>query len=135
LINPYNLPSSLSSLAMPYFNNDTELTAEWDFVNQDGDSVCYIASKIKNPQADHSLLQTSRRSRSSSCGSQNIASVPQLPAAVKDLLANVSRDGYPEQQDGIEKTQPWKKVWDGIVEPVKPGELLIACPKKSDHGK
>jgi hypothetical protein len=35
---------------MPYFNNDTELTAEWDFVNQGGDSVCYIASKIKTPR-------------------------------------------------------------------------------------
>jgi len=100
---------------MPYFNNDTELTSEWNFVNQGGDS-------------------TSRRSRSSSCESQNITSVPQLPAAVKDLFANVSKDGYPEQQGSTEKTQPWKKVWGGIVEPVKPGELLVACPKKSDHG-
>jgi hypothetical protein len=59
--------------------------------------------------------------------------MPKLPEHVANFFAQVADNGYPSSTGA--KAQPWLKVWDGIVEPDKNGELLVACPKKCDFGR
>jgi hypothetical protein len=59
--------------------------------------------------------------------------MPQLPENVANFFSHVGDKGYPKTR--VTKTQPWLKVWEGIVEPDENGKLLVACPKKSDFGR
>ncbi|MCJ1353053.1 MAG: hypothetical protein MMC33_003037 [Icmadophila ericetorum] len=97
---------------MPYFNTDSSTTQEWDFVEKDS--------------------KTSDGPGSESGSEISVTNLPTLPANVQSFFAKVPQIGYPNKK---ELAQPWIQVWEGIVEPDQNGDLLVACPKKSDFGK
>ncbi|RDW76973.1 hypothetical protein BP6252_05026 [Coleophoma cylindrospora] len=100
---------------MGYFSNSDEITTtNWDFVKKSDNCV---------PSDNGSELSDSE-------SNPNL----QLPKPVSDFFSGVATKGYPHNEPGLQKAQPWLKVWDGIIEPDRNGDLLVACPKKCDWG-